>query len=55
MVVNHAWTVRTDERRQISTEMQLMKCTGGYIFSDCGRNKEVMIEIHISQLTEFIE
>jgi len=44
---------RTDERILIPVEMHLMR-TAGHVLSDRKRN-EIVTELQISQITEFIE
>jgi hypothetical protein len=49
-----AWTIRrTDERRLISAEMRFLK-TAGYIRWDHKRNEDILTELQMSQITEFI-
>jgi hypothetical protein len=49
-----AWTIRTDERRLISAEMCFLRRTAGYSRWDHKRNEDILTELQISQITEFI-
>jgi hypothetical protein len=50
-----AWTVRrTDERRLISAEIGFLRRTAGYTRRDHKRNEDILTELQISQITEFI-
>jgi hypothetical protein len=51
---SEAWTVRTDERRLISAEMRFLRRTAGYTRWDHKRNEDILTELQISQITEFI-
>jgi hypothetical protein len=52
---NEAWTIRrTDERRLISAEIRFLRRTAGYIRWDHKRNDDILTELQISQITEFI-
>jgi hypothetical protein len=51
---SEAWTIRTDERRLISAEMRFMRRTAGYTRWDHKRNEDILTELQISQITEFI-
>jgi hypothetical protein len=52
---SEAWTVRrTDEIRLISTEMCFLRRTAGYTGWDHKRNEDILTELQISQITEFI-
>jgi hypothetical protein len=51
---SEAWTVRTDERRLISVEMRFLMRTAGYTGWDHKRNDDILTELQISQITEFI-
>jgi hypothetical protein len=45
---------RTDERRLISAEMHFLRRTAGYTRWDRKRNEDILTELQISQITEFI-
>jgi hypothetical protein len=45
---------RTDEKRLISAEMRFLRRTEGYIRWDHKRNEDILTELQISQITEFI-
>jgi hypothetical protein len=47
-------TIRTDERRLISTEMCFLRMIAGYTRWDRKRNEDILTELQISQITEFI-
>jgi hypothetical protein len=47
--------IRTDERRLISAKVCFMKRSMAYALSDHKRNEEIMTELQILQITEFIE
>jgi hypothetical protein len=50
-----AWTIRrTDERRLISAEMCFLRRTAGYTRWDHKSNEDILTELQISQITEFI-
>jgi hypothetical protein len=50
-----AWTIRrTDERRLISAEMHFLRRTAGFTCWDHKRNEDILTELQISQITEFI-
>jgi hypothetical protein len=49
-----AWTLRTDERRLIAAEMGFLRRTAGYTRWDHKRNKDILTELQMSQITEFI-
>jgi hypothetical protein len=51
---SEAWTVRSDERRLISAEMCFLRTTAGYTGWDHKRNEDILTELQISQITEFI-
>jgi hypothetical protein len=52
---SEAWTIRrTDERRLISAEMCFLGRTAGYSRWDHKRNEDILTELQISQITEFI-
>jgi hypothetical protein len=52
---SEAWTIRrTDEKRLISAEMRFLRRTAGYIRWDYKRNQDILTELQISQITEFI-
>jgi hypothetical protein len=52
---SEAWTVRrTDERRLISAEMCFLRSTAGYTCWDHKRNEDILTELQISEITEFI-
>jgi hypothetical protein len=52
---SEAWTVRrTDERRLISAEMRFLRRTAGYTGWYHKRNEDILTELQISQITEFI-
>jgi hypothetical protein len=52
---SEAWTIRrTDERRLISAEMCFLRRTTGYIRWDHKRNEDILTELQMSQITEFI-
>jgi hypothetical protein len=52
---SEAWTIkRTDERRLISAEMCFLRRTAGCIRWDHKRNEDILTELQISQITEFI-
>jgi hypothetical protein len=46
---------RTDERSLISAEMNFMRRAVEYTLSDHKRNEEIMRELQIPQIPEFIE
>jgi hypothetical protein len=45
---------RTDERRLISAEMRFLRRTAGYTGWDHKRNEDILTELQMSQITEFI-
>jgi hypothetical protein len=45
---------RTDEKRLISSEMSFLRRTAGYTRWDHNRNEDILTELRISQITEFI-
>jgi hypothetical protein len=49
-----AWTISRDERRSISAEMRFLRRTAGYSRWDHKRNEDILTELQISQITEFI-
>jgi hypothetical protein len=52
---SEAWTIRrTDDRRLISAEMRFLRRTAGYTHWDHKRNKDILTELQMSQITEFI-
>jgi hypothetical protein len=52
---SEAWTIRrTDERRLISAEMHFLRRTTGYTSWDHKSNEDILTELQISQITEFI-
>jgi hypothetical protein len=52
---SEAWTIRrTDERRLILAEMRFLRRTAGYICSDHKRNEDILTELQISPITEFM-
>jgi hypothetical protein len=52
---SEAWTVRrTDEKRLISAEMRFLRTTAGYTRWDHKRNEDILTELQMSQITEFI-
>jgi hypothetical protein len=52
---SEAWTVRrTDERRLISTEMRFLRRTAGYTRWGHRRYEDILTELQMSQITEFI-
>jgi hypothetical protein len=51
---SEAWTIRTDERRLISAEMRFMRRTAGHARWDHKSNEDILTELQISQVTEFI-
>jgi hypothetical protein len=52
---SEAWTTRrNDERRLISAEMRLLRRTARYSRWDHKRNEDILTELQISQITEFI-
>jgi hypothetical protein len=51
---SEAWTIRTDERRSISAEMRFLRRTARYTHWDHKRNEDILTELQISQVTEFI-
>jgi hypothetical protein len=51
---SEAWTIRTDEKRLISAEMRFLGRTAGYTLWDHKRNKDILTELQILQITEFI-
>jgi hypothetical protein len=52
---SEAWTMRrTDEKRLISAEMFFLGRTAGYTRWDHKRNEDILTELQISQITEFI-
>jgi hypothetical protein len=50
---SEAWTIRTDERSLILAEMHFLR-TAGYTHWDHKRNEDILTELQISQITEFI-
>jgi hypothetical protein len=52
---SEAWTIkRTDERRLMSAEMRFLRRTAGYTRWDHKRNDDILTELQISQITEFV-
>jgi transposase len=51
---SEAWTIRTDERRLISAEMRFLRRTAGYTRWGHKRNEDILTELQMSQITEFI-
>jgi hypothetical protein len=51
---SEAWTIRTDEKRLTSAEMRFLRRTAGYSCWDHRRNEDVLTELQMSQITEFI-
>jgi hypothetical protein len=51
---SQAWTIRTDERILISAEMRFLRRTAGYTGWDHKRNEDILTELQISQITEFM-
>jgi hypothetical protein len=51
---SEAWTIRTDERRLRSAEMRFLRRAAGYACWDHRSNEDILIELQISQITEFI-
>jgi hypothetical protein len=52
---SEAWTIRrTDEKRLISAEMRFLRRTAGYTRWDHQRNEDILTELQMSQITEFI-
>jgi hypothetical protein len=52
---SEAWTIRrTDERKLISAEMRFLMRTAGYTRWDHKRNEDILTELQVSQITEFI-
>jgi hypothetical protein len=52
---SEAWTIRrTDEKRLILAEMLFLRRTAGYTRWDLKRNEDILTELQISQITEFI-
>jgi hypothetical protein len=52
---SEAWTIRrTDERRLISAEMCFMRRTAGYTRWDHKGNEDILTELQMSQITEFL-
>jgi transposase len=52
---SEAWTIRrTDVRRLISAEMHFLRRTAGYTHWDHKRNEDILTELQISQIREFI-
>jgi hypothetical protein len=52
---SEAWTIRrTDERRLISAEMRFLRRTAGDTRWDHKRNEDILTELQISLITEFI-
>jgi hypothetical protein len=52
---SEAWTIRrTDERRLSSAEMRFLRRTAGYTRWDHKRNDDILTELQISQITEFM-
>jgi hypothetical protein len=50
-----AWTIRrTDERRLISAETHFLRRTAGYTRWDHKRNEDILTELQMSQITEYI-
>jgi hypothetical protein len=47
-------TIRTDERRLISAEIHLLGRTAGYTRWDHKINEDILTELQMSQITEFI-
>jgi hypothetical protein len=52
---SEAWTLRrTDERRLISTEMRFLRRAAGYTRWDHKINEDILTELKMSQITEFM-
>jgi hypothetical protein len=52
---SEAWTVRrTDEKRLISAEMRFLRRTAGHTRWDRKRNEDILTELQISQIREFM-
>jgi hypothetical protein len=52
---SEAWTIRRiDERGLISAEMRFLRRTAGYTRWDHKRNEDILTELQMSQITEFI-
>jgi hypothetical protein len=52
---SEAWTKRrTDERRLISAEIRFLSRTAGYTRWDHKRNEDILTELQMSQIREFI-
>jgi hypothetical protein len=52
---SEAWTIRrTAERILISAEMRFLRRTAGYTCWDHKRNEDILTELQVSQITEFI-
>jgi hypothetical protein len=52
---SEAWAIRrTDERRLISAEMSFLRRTAGYTIWDHKGTEDVLTDLQISQITEFI-
>jgi hypothetical protein len=52
---SEAWTIRRiDDRRLISAEMRFLRRTAGYIRWDHKINEDILTELQILQITEFI-
>jgi hypothetical protein len=52
---SEAWTIRrADERRLISAEMRFLRGTAGYTHWDHKRNEDILTDLQISQITEFV-
>jgi hypothetical protein len=52
---SEAWTIRrTEDRRLISAEMCFLRRTAGYTRWDHKRNEDILTELQMSQITEYI-
>jgi hypothetical protein len=51
---SEAWTIRTDEISLISAEMRFLRRTAGYTRWDHKINEDILTELQISQIAEFI-
>jgi hypothetical protein len=50
-----AWAIRkTDEKRLTSAEMRFLRRTAGHTRWDHKRNEDILTELQVSQITEFI-
>jgi hypothetical protein len=51
---SEAWTIRRTDEKRISAEMHFLRRTAGYTRWDHKRNEDILTELQISQITEFV-